>query len=357
MTVQEIYDRMKASFLSNSGIPSITEPGVLSTIIEALAAEVKNLYDSMTEVIKQGYCGTATGQYLDKIGALIGCTRNAGVKSTGTVRFSANFAPASDIPIPEGTVVSTVIDGNGHRYRFMTAFDSALLAGTTYIDVAVEAAEVGEEYNLPASSLIIIETPIAGITSCTNLSATSGGIAEETDDHYRARIPLFLHSLKRATADSLRSAAMTVDGIMDAICTDGATAGTATLIVASASGTVPPEKIAEVEAVIQDYKGAGIQVTVMAATNLTVNCTFDLYIGPEAVVATVKAAAEAAVEEYLNNILIDGTAYWSQVVKAILDVDGVVNVKNVLINSDTADIDATSTQKIVAGTVTGTVIT
>lgn len=357
MTIQTIYDRMKASFLANSGLASITEPGVLSTIIEALAIEIKSLYDTMSDVIDQGYCETATGQYLDKIGALIGCVRNGGVKATGTVRFMAASAPASDIPIPEGTVVSTVIDGSGNRYRFLTIADSALLAGTTYIDVSVEADEVGEAYNLVASSLIIIETPIAGITSCTNLSATSGGIAEETDDHYRARIPLYLSGLKRATADSLESAAMTVDGIMDAVCTDGATAGTATLIVASASGTVPSETIDEVEAVIEDYKGAGIQVTISAATNLTVNCTFDLYLEPEAVEATVKAAAEAAVEEYLNNIPIDGIAYWSQVVKAILYVDGVVNVKNVLINLGTADIDATSTQKIVAGTVTGTVIT
>ena len=357
MTVQEIYDRMKASFLSNSGIPSITEPGVLSTIIEALAAEVKNLYDSMTEVIKQGYCGTATGQYLDKIGELIGCTRNEGVKAIGTVRFTAASAPLSDIYIPEGTIVSTVIDGKGNRYRFLTEYDAVLTAGNTYVDVGVVAFDIGELYNLPESSLIIIETPIAGIISCTNLSPTIGGLSQESDDHYRARIPLYLSGLKRATADSLESAAMTVDGIIDAVCTDGATAGTATLIVASASETVPSETIDEVEAVIEDYKGAGIQVTVSAATSLTVDCTFDLYLEPEAVAATVKAEAEAAVEEYLNNIPIGGTAYWSQVVKAILDVDGVVNVKNVLINTGTADIDATSTQKIVAGTVTGTVIT
>lgn len=357
MTVQEIYDRMKASFLSNSGIPSITEPGVLSTIIEALAAEVKNLYDSMTEVIKQGYCGTATGQYLDKIGELIGCTRNEGVKAIGTVRFTAASAPLSDIYIPEGTIVSTVIDGKGNRYRFLTEYDAVLTAGNTYVDVGVVAFDIGELYNLPESSLIIIETPIAGIISCTNLSPTIGGLSQESDDHYRARIPLHLNGLKRATAGSLTSAAMTVDGITNATCIDGATAGTANLIVSNSIGAVTPEMIDEVERIIEDYKGAGIQVTVSAATNLIVNCTFDIYLEPEAVQATVKEAAEKAVKDYLNNIEIDGTAYWSRVVKAILDVDGVVNVKNVLINSNTADIDAALTEKIVAGAVTGTVIT
>jgi uncharacterized phage protein gp47/JayE len=357
MTIQEIYDRMKASFLSGSGVEAITEPGVISSLIEALATEIKGLYDAMSDVIDQGYCETATGSYLDKIGALIGCTRNAGTKAIGTVRFTASTAPSSDIPIPEGTVVSTVIDASGNRYRFLTSEDALLLSGTTYIDVPVEAYEIGENYNLPSSSLIKIETPIAGVTSCNNASATNGGALEETDDHYRDRIPLHLSGMKRATSDSLRSAAMSVDGIMDAQCTDGVTAGTATVIVASATGTVPSGTIEEVEEVLEEYKGAGIQVTVSAATNLEVDCTFDLYLEPEAVGATVKAAAEAAVEAYLNGILIDGTAYWSQVVKAILSVDGVVNVKNVLIDSDTADIDATSTQKIVAGTVTGTVIT
>lgn len=357
MTIQEIYNRMKASFLSKSGLASITEPGVIASIVESLATEIKFLYDEMSSVIQQGYVVSATGEYLDKIGALIGCDRKDGTKATGTVTFTATSALAYDIVIPEDTVVSTVIDEYGNRYRFRTISDVILVAGDTSKDATVEAYNVGDYYNLPAHSLIIIETPIAGIVSCTNSAATTGGTAEETDEEYRERIPIHLASLKRSTAESLISAALSVDGINSAQCFDGATAGTATVVVSHTTGTVPPSVIDEVEAILEEYKGAGIQITVSAATNVDVSCTFDLYLQPDVVEADVKAAAEAAVEEYLNNLDIGDTAYWSHVVKTIVDVDGVVNVKNVLLNADVLDITATSVQKIVPDTITGTVIT
>lgn len=355
--IQTIYDRIKADFLSRSGITSIKEPGVISSIIYAFANEIEELNTNLEASIDQGYSDTATGEYLDRIAALIGCTRVQGVKATGTVRLSAENPPASDIYIPEGTRVSTVTGLGGLKFVFLTVTDNILTAGNTYVDVIVEAENVGDDYNVDAGSVVIIETPIQGINYCSNASAMTGGTNTETDSQLRERIPLYLAGLKRGTKESLESAARSVSGIIDALVEDGATAGTATVIVAGDGGTVTAQMLDDVEEICEEYKGAGIQLTISAATNVAVNCTFNIYLMPEAVSATVKEAAENAVKDYLDSLGIGETAKLSKVISLIMLTDGVNNAKAILLNGGTSDIEPDPNEKIVAGTVTGTVVT
>ncbi len=355
--IQTIYDRIKADFLSRSGISSIREPGVISSIIYAFANEIEGLNTNLEDSIEQGYSDTATGEYLERIAALIGCIRVQGVKAAGTIRLSAENAPASDIYVPEGTRVSTVTGTGGIKYVFLTVTDCILQAGNTYVDVIAEAEEVGSDYNVSASSVIIIETPIQGINYCTNTAAMTGGTDTETDDQLRTRIPLYLAGLKRGTKESLESAARSISGIIDALVEDGATAGTATVIVAGDGGTVTEQMLDDVEEICEEYKGAGIQLTVSAATNVDVDCTFNLYLMPEAISETVKAAAENAVKDYLDGLGIGETAKLSQVISLIMLTDGVNNAKAILLDTGTSDIEPDPDEKIVAGTVTGTVIT
>lgn len=355
--IQTIYDRIKADFLERSGISSIREPGVISSIIYAFANEIENLDKNLEEAINQGYSDTATGEYLERIAALIGCKRVQGLKASGIVRLSVENVPASDIYIPEGTRVSTVTGIGGSKFVFLTVTDSILHSGDTYVDVFVQAEKEGSDYNVAAGSVVIIETPIQGINYCSNTEAMTGGTDTETDDQLRARIPLYLAGLKRGTKESLESAARSVSGIIDALVLDGETAGTAIVIVAGDGGVVTGQTLDNVEEICEEYKGAGIQLGVFAATNVDVNCTFNLYLMPEAVSETVKAAAENAVKDYLDGLGIGETAKLSQVISLIMLTDGVNNAKAILLGGGTSDIEPYPTEKIVAGNVTGTVVT
>ena len=355
--IQTIYDRIKADFISRSGISRIREPGVISSIIYAFANEIEKLNTNLEESIDQGYSDTATGEYLDRIAALIGCVRIQGVKASGVVRLSAENVPASDIYIPEGTRVATATGIGGPKFVFLTVTDTVLLAGNTYVDVVVQAENVGSDYNVAAGSVIIIESVIQGINYCSNLEAMTGGTDTETDSQLRSRIPLYLSGLKRGTKESLESAARSVSGIIDALVTDGDTAGTATVIVSGEGGNVTDQMLDDVEEICEEYKGAGIQLAVSAATNVDVDCTFNIYLMPEAVGETVKASAENAVKDYLDGLRIGETAKLSQVISLIMLTDGVNNAKAILLNEGTSDVEPDPYEKIVAGTVIGTVVT
>ena len=356
--IQTIYDRIKADFISRSGISKIREPGVISSIIYAFANEIEKLNTNLEESIDQGYSDTATGEYLDRIAALIGCVRIQGVKASGVVRLSAENVPASDIYIPEGTRVATATGIGGSKFVFLTVTDAILLAGNTYVDVVVQAENVGSDYNVAAGSVIIIESVIQGINYCSNLEAIAGGTDTETDSQLRSRIPLYLSGLKRGTKESLESAARSVSGIIDALVIDGETAGTAIVIVAGDGGEITEPMLDDVEKICEEYKGAGIQLAIYPATNVDVNCTFNLYLMPEAVSETVKAAAENAVKDYLDGLGIGETAKLSQVISLIMLTDGVNNAKAILLDGGTSDIEPYPVEeKIVAGTVIGTVVT
>jgi len=357
MTKAELYASMKAYFLANQNkISELDEPGVIATIMEAFAAELETLYAKLNATIDRAFVGTATGSDLDAIGALIGCSRRKGTKAQGYVRFTAATAPTSNIVIPEGVRVRTLLLPNKTYLSFETYSDAVLEAGNTYVDVLCESVEEGAKYNVAAGSILKIETPIYGIASVSNAAAFVGGTDEETDDDYRARMPVYLEGLKRATATALVSAAMSVDGVIDAVVEDGATPGTVTVTVASSSGTVPAETIAAVEEALESYRGAGIQVTVVGAINDPTDCSFSIYLNEEAVSATVKAACETAVAVYLNSLAIDEVAYYFEIVKILMSVDGVLNISSLLVAGGTSDITPSSGHKIVAGTISGTVV-
>ncbi len=334
-SANEIYANLKASFLaSQNKLSEIDEPGVLYAIFQAAAEELASLYSLLDSTIDRAYLDTATGQDLDKIGALVGCTRKAGTKATGTLRFSRSTPADRDYLIPAGTRARTPLQPDKTYLSFQTTQDAVLTAGSTYVDVPAESVDVGAKYNVASDKIIILETKVSGVTAVTNPSAFSGGTDPESDEDYRARIPLYLQSLKRATADALKSAALSVSGVADAIVEDGATPGTVTITVVGSTGPVDSATLTAVEQAIDEYKGAGIIPTVQSATTVSVSSTFDLYVLSGYDSATVQANAEQAVTDYLNALSLGSPAQIAEVIAEIMKIEGVDNVKNVVLFID-----------------------
>jgi len=307
MTVDQIYSNLKSTFLSKqSKLSDIDEPGVLYAILYGIAQKI----------------------------AEVGCTRKDGTKATGTLRFSRSTPADRDYLIPKGTRARTPLQPDKTYLSFETTEDATLQAGQTSVDVPAQSVTAGSQYNVDANKIIILETKVNGVTNVTNPSAFTGGVDPESDDDYRSRIPLYLDSLKRATADALKSAALTVTNVADAIVEDGATPGTVVVTVVGSSGSVSPETLSAVEAAIDDYKGAGIRVTVQSASTITVSATFDLYVESGYDSGTVQSNAEQAVSDYLDALGLGDPAQLSEVIAEIMGVEGVDNVKNLILFID-----------------------
>jgi uncharacterized phage protein gp47/JayE len=134
------------------------------------------------EVLRRGFASTTFGEYLDLRCEEHGITRRAAVKATGQVTFSGTAGTV----IPAGTQVNTASDSTTPSVFFKTTEEVTI--GDTGTAVAnVEAVEAGLSGNVSAGTIIMLSQPISGVTSVTNVSATSGGLDEEDDASLLAR--------------------------------------------------------------------------------------------------------------------------------------------------------------------------
>lgn len=151
------------------------------------------LINSMNDASKQRWLATATGEYLDAIAETYGLARPDGYRSTAKVHVVLRN-PGDIVTIPEGTIVISDQDG---RYKFANAFEFQM---SNSADTVFRAVDAGSEYNgIPAGKLDTIVSGTAYITSCRNITETSGGTDPMTDDEvFRAWLKTEIQSLAGA---------------------------------------------------------------------------------------------------------------------------------------------------------------
>ncbi|MBC7875786.1 MAG: baseplate J/gp47 family protein [Anaerolineales bacterium] len=125
------------------------------------------------------------------------------IKSKGIVRFT-NLGQG-EVEIPTGTVVVTE-----SSIRFVTLHNTRLLAGVDeFVDVPIEAMELGTQGNVLADTITIVEGPLGLSISVTNPNAITGGvdarlIGADEDDRANLR-EMVMESLQREAASKLSS--------------------------------------------------------------------------------------------------------------------------------------------------------
>jgi uncharacterized phage protein gp47/JayE len=137
------------------------------------------------EVLRRGFAGTSFGPYLDLRAEEHGISRKPAVKAHGQVKFTGT----SGTVVPAGTRVATLADivTGTPSIEFATKADVTLdESGTAAVEI--EATEAGAFGNVPAGAIRIMATPVPGVTSVANLSATFGGQDIEDDASLLARL-------------------------------------------------------------------------------------------------------------------------------------------------------------------------
>jgi len=124
---------------------------------------------------------------LDALAKRYSTFRDPGTFATGTVTFETS---ADEVLIPNGTVVGTQPDADGENLAFFTTTEVASPQGESSVDVDIEAAERGTDYNVGAGTITFLPQSVPGVGGnppVTNPEATTGGEDEETDEELRAR--------------------------------------------------------------------------------------------------------------------------------------------------------------------------
>ena len=153
--------------------------------LEAIAAIIVQLLDSINQTGKMNLLAYAIGSYLDHIGILTDTERVESAAATTTVRFTLSAAQTSAVTIPKGTRVTN----EDMKIYFATNKVLTIPAGDTSGTVESTCTETGASGNgYVAGQLTKLVDPVAYVESVANTTTSSGGDDEEDDDAFRERI-------------------------------------------------------------------------------------------------------------------------------------------------------------------------
>lgn len=228
--IREDVDKNLASYLPTFGAPADSHG---SDLIDAV---VKQIADGNTElaVVQK----TASVDYpldvedddVDALATTWNLTRRGGVPATVTVTFSRRTAPTSNIVIGNstgggGVVIAAPTLSSGVQVSFVTTETVTMPISVTKdtatnlysITCPAECLQIGTIGNVPAGTITQIQSSAPGMDLVVNNTASGGGKEEESNEELTTRIRLKAQGLHPGIDGGLRSKALTVLGVIDAI--------------------------------------------------------------------------------------------------------------------------------------------
>jgi uncharacterized phage protein gp47/JayE len=123
-----------------------------------------------------------TGADLDAWVQLFGMSRFPATSATGTLTFTRGAA-TDIVAVPVGSQVSD----DGGDIIVSTLTPAIFNIGVSVVTVPAQATMPGPSGNAAANTLTQMVTPVAEVTTVTNLTAFTGGAAQETDSALQTR--------------------------------------------------------------------------------------------------------------------------------------------------------------------------
>ncbi len=346
-SVEEIYAQMRADMEARCGFRP-EDSCDLAVRLYAAAAQVQALEMQADWVLDQSFPQTAQGVYLERHAAMRGLSRMAGTKAQGTLRFSVDLAPASDLTIPAGTVCMTA-----EEVHFETTEAGTLKAGGLSVDIPAQAVESGENGNASPGTIVILTACPVGVTHCTNPKSFSGGSDPEEDESLRSRV---LESYQRlpngANAAWYEKTAMSHTGVVAARAVGRARGiGTVDVYISTAAGIPSEELLQQVQADIQEKREIAVDVKVLAPTEKRVDITMQVAPAARRSKEEAVAAAEQAVTTFFDGELLGQTVRLAELSSLVFSLESVSNVR---ITAPAQDVPVRQSELAVLGELTAT---
>lgn len=344
------------TYLQSAGsrLSDFTATSILGQILSAVASVIDEIYQAITNAQQQAYVTTATDTGLDAKGADYGVTRKQPTPSQWYFTFTKNTVSAQQIPIPAGTVITTIPSPGNDPITFSTNADSFLAAGTLSVQILATCDTPGSIGNIATSTPLLVGSATPGIDGVELDSLNNGitGTDIETDDAYRARILAALASKAQSTVAWYQQTALGVTGVQLAqVVPQGRGPGTVDIYIVGTGNTLPSSTLLSAT---QSAIDAGRIITddakVLAPTAAPVTRNLTVKVASTYDLTLTQTAVQTAVTNYINSLGIGGgtvgTLYTSQVIGVALAVAGVLNV-----TSTDADVPFTAFQLPVPGTI------
>lgn len=211
-----------------------TKPGSVARdlTIEGVAAQIARLYNELGRIAALQSLRLSLGVDLDRWGSNLGLQRLRGSKATGVAILTFNNLDA-DLAVTKGTSISarngatflvsdsiTISSVFANQYKAVAAkyksdFDFVGITDQYAVEIAVEAAAVGDQGNISKYSLVA--PIISGINNAINVAGFGGGRGAEDDTSFRTRILAVFGGANTGTALGYKNAVKADPAVIDAV--------------------------------------------------------------------------------------------------------------------------------------------
>lgn len=256
---------------------------------------------------------------LDRLVEIVGISRDPGEEATGQVTITT-VNPATTVPA--GTEFGTQPDNDtGEFLSYFTTEQVSTSSGVTTVTADIEAAEVGDEYNVGAGQVTYMPNPPTGVQSVSNGAGIDGGVDEETNDELRARAKnAVLNNSGGGTVQGIEGfIENNVDGVIAANVDEFPTGGTkqsepyADVIVDGGSDN-------DVEDAIDASHPSGVRHYLVRPTLYTVNVDASVTGGD-----IDTADVEAVLGNYVAGLDVGEDLYRDQIIQEIMNADSSID--------------------------------
>ena len=268
-----------------------------------LLAAAQYLYQGLVQVDKAGkmnFLKYSYGDYLVQLAALKGIVPLEPEKATVSVRWSLSEARSAVTPIPAGTRITP-----DSTVYFETTEYNEIPAGETELVITMACTETGEAGNgFAPGEIATLADPVAFIASVVNVTESSGGTDEESDEQLTERI--FLAPQGYSTAGPVGAYiyhARNYSSSIEDVEVTSPSAGVVKICFTMTGGVLPSaDEISGLKGYLEagDRKPLTDSLQVQAPEAVAYNITVTYYINQseQASAGTIQEAAVQAAADY-----------------------------------------------------------
>jgi len=361
---QLVSDQVTAIQGAARTLIDFTIGSILRSIVESNSAVALWVQGLILQLLATTRAATSTGKDLDDWAADFNFFRLVAVAASGQVVFS-RFTATQAAFIPVGTQIQTS-DASPETFAVIADTTNAnwnaasngynVPAGTVSVSVPVLATVAGAIGNVLAGQCNVLTSSIPGVDTVANAVAFVNGANAEADGAFRTRFVAYISSLSKATKSAIATAITSVQSgvsytLNENVDYSGAVKfGYFFVVVDDGSGTPSSGFLASISNAIDTVRGFTINFGVFAPALVTANVSMtvaSIYHASDA------ALAQSAINAYIAALGIGVTLPYSRLAQIAYDASPTItNVTAVTLNSVTADLTATSKQRIMPGTIT-----
>ena len=349
--------------LAANGLPTTSwQPGSVPTAFLKTDAQVLSEHDAtIAQIARGGFVEYATGDWLTLLARnRYGLERLPATYAEGFVTLTVAAGVASPGMKPPGSII--VASAGNPALRFISTAPVTLPSGGVggaSATVAVRAEQAGATYS-NRTDLTILNTAIPGVT-VASFGATTGGTDEQSDQSLAAACEARWATLGTGATPAVYRlwAFYAVDadgegaGITEATAEQSpAGTGGVKVYVSSNGGGVSPEKVAIVQAYIDERVPIGSEPSVESVEVITVTITGTIY-ATAAAVATCKALANNALIAYAQTQVPGGEPIgepspgdygvsFERIASLFMSVTGIQNLVGVTVSAPGAVVTASN---------------